>query len=453
MKDRVYYDLSPAQDVPYLQTKYTIFKRVINILTSITLDEDVDFDLMRKAYNLVVERNDCLRIKFVKRQGKLMQFFRDKEEIKPLEKIPFHTFETEGQQKAFINKYRKPAIKYKKGVVIEPHFVKTFDNKCMILVKVCHLVLDTYGVNFFYTDLLNVYWALKNGTELPPLPASYEEIIKKDIEKGENESLYEKHYDFFKNLFEDNPEPYYAGVHGPEITKIQKLRAKNRRGCAMSLIWNFTQDYRHTIDSETVTKVFDFCKEAQCSPANFLMYTCSLTAARLNDNAKNVLPLNLCHNRISQNEKNCGGTKVQSIACYTKFNYRETFENNLKLFVSNQTKLLMHVGFPDRDFETLIHKTYRSSLLETYYNMSYSFVPFELPDGVSFDMYSNGNGALAAYVIQLFDIKSNEIRMAYDVQVNSTNEEHVSRFHNMYLNVINQVLENPQIKLKDIVLE
>ena len=451
--ERTYYDLSPAQDVPYLQTKYTIFKRVINILTSITIDGDVDFDLMRKAYNLVVERNDCLRIRFVKRNGRLMQYFRTKEEIKPLEKVPYREFETEGQQKAFIDKYRKSAIKYKRGVVIEPHFIKTFDNKSMVLVKVCHMVLDTYGISFFYKDLLAVYNALKNGTDLPEQPASYEEIVKKDIEKGANESLYEKHYDFFKNLLEDNPEPYYAGLHGPDFPAVQKVRAKNRRGCPMSIIWNFTQDFRHKIDSETVTKVFDFCKETQTSPADFLLYTCALTAARLNDNAKNLLPLNLCHNRISQNEKNCGGTKVQSIATYTKFNFRASFEDNLKLFKSNQTKLYMHVGFKDRDFETLIHKIYRSPLLETYYSMSYSFVTFELPEGVTFNMYSNGNGALAAYIIQLFDVKTNEILMAYDVQVNSTNEEHVDEFHNMYLGVIDQVLNNPQILLKDITLE
>jgi hypothetical protein len=85
--------------------------------------------------------------------------------------------------------------------------------------------------------------------------------------------------------------------------------------------------------------------------------------------------------------------------------------------------------------------------------MSFSFVPFELPDGIHFDMYSNGNGALAAYVILLLDVKTNEIRMAYDVQVNSITEEHVDRFHQMYLGVINQVLENPQIQIKDVSID
>ena len=67
MTEKQIYELTPAQDVPYLQCKYTLFKRVINILSSISLSEDIDFDVMKDAFNLVVERNDCLRIKFFKK--------------------------------------------------------------------------------------------------------------------------------------------------------------------------------------------------------------------------------------------------------------------------------------------------------------------------------------------------------------------------------------------------
>ncbi|MBQ4109155.1 MAG: hypothetical protein IJC80_07130, partial [Clostridia bacterium] len=122
-------------------------------------------------------------------------------------------------------------------------------------------------------------------------------------------------------------------------------------------------------------------------------------------------------------------------------------------FSASQAKLYMHVGFSDREFETMLHNAYRSSLLETYYSIAFSFVPMEIPDGIDFDIYSNGKGALPGYLIQLFDTKTNSIRMAYDVHTKTTSEEHVARFHKMYKNVLNQVLENPQIQLRDLVLE
>ena len=140
------YELTSGQEVVNLQAMLSIHKNVVNIMSSLTLDEDIDFELLKKAFNLVVERNDCLRIKFFKKGGKLVQIFEDERTIKD---IPVLKFETEKEQMAFINKNTKKAIAYKKGVVIEPWFIKTFDNKSMVLMKVCHLVLDVYGINSF----------------------------------------------------------------------------------------------------------------------------------------------------------------------------------------------------------------------------------------------------------------------------------------------------------------
>ncbi len=450
MKDKACYELSPSQDVSYLQCKYSLFKRVINIVTSITINYDVDFELMEKAFNLVVERNDCLRIKFFKKNGKLLQYFEDS---RPYKKLPVITFDTEEKQKAFIKKRTGSAIKYLRGNVVEPSFIKTFDGKNMILFKVCHLVLDVYGITYMIKDLLAVYEALKNGTELPPQPASFEEIIKKDIERHHNMSIETKHVEFFRDLLNDNPEPYYAGIHGSDNKYSQKMLQKNHRGMQMSFFKCDTKDYRHTISSEISTQVLDYCRRNKISPANFMFYTCTLTAARLNNNVRNALPLGLYNCRVSQNEKNAAGSKVQSIACYSKFNYKQSFEENLKRFAANQSRLYMHVGFSDREFETLLHKTYRTSVFETYYCLAFSFVPMEIPDGIEFNIYSNGKGALAAYLIQVFNAKTNEITMAYDVQTKITSEEKVNAFHDMYVKVLEQVLENPQIQLRDINLD
>ena len=444
------YNLSPSQDVPYLQCRYTLFKRVINILSSVTISGDVDFELLNKAYKLLVDRNDCLRIKFFKKKGQLMQYFSDPGE--PIKDVPVLSFDTLQKQNAFIDKTRKKAIDFMHGVVIEPHFIHTYDGKSMVFLKVCHLVLDVYGINVIYMDLLAIYNALKNGEELPPAPGSYEEVIIKDIEKSRNQSLTEKHFDFFKNLLDDNPEPYYAGFHGPNNKIWQKKLKQHHRGMRMFFIQNDTTTYVHKIDSDTVCKVLLYCRNNQCSPANLLFYACSLTAAKLNGDVKNLLPLGLYNCRVSALEKSSAGCKVQSAACYTKINYALSFEENLKAFTSGQLKLYRHVNFSDREFEGLLHNTYRSSLLETYYFLTYSLIPFDMPEEIEFNMYTNGKGALPAYVVQLLNSKTNEIKMAYDVQTKIISEEDIRIFHSLYLNVLNQVLDDPRIKVSDIQL-
>lgn len=449
MKEKTCYELSPSQGVSYLQCKYTLFKRVINILTSISLEEDVDFDLMEKAYNFVVARNDCLRIKFFKQKGKLKQYFQD--EV-PYKKIPVVKYESQEQFNAFIKKYKKRAIKYLQGKIIEPHFIKMHDGKCMILLKVCHLVLDVYGLFVIFKDLLDVYNALKNGEEMPPRPADFEDVIKRDIERNYNESRQTKHEDFFKDLLSDKPEPYYTGIHGPDNKIWQSKLKSNHRGMKMFFINNDTKAYTHMIGSDVTERVINYCTENQISPANFFFYTCTLTAAILNDKTKNTLPLSLCNCRITPNEKSCAGTKVQSIACYTRYSYKRTFEENIKRFAMSQARAYMHMDFPDSKFEGMLHHAYRSSFLETYYSIAFSFVPFEVPEGVTFDIYSNGKGALPGYFIMLLDTRTNNIRMGYEVHTKTTSEEHVAKFHEMYKHVLNQVLDNPQIQLRDITL-
>ena len=68
--DNKLYELTPSQEVICLQTKYTLYKRVVNILFSATSEKELDFNIMGKAFNLLVERNDSLRIRFIKKNKK-----------------------------------------------------------------------------------------------------------------------------------------------------------------------------------------------------------------------------------------------------------------------------------------------------------------------------------------------------------------------------------------------
>ena len=449
MEKSCYY-LSPSQDVAYMQCKYSLYKRVINILSSITIDEEVDFELMDQAFKLLVERNDCLRIRFFKKRGELMQYFVDFG--KNIKKVPVLSFETKEKQDAFIDKVRKKAIDYMHGVVIEPYFIKTYDNRNMVFFKICHLVTDLYGINVLYMDLINVYNALKKGETLPPVPPSFEEIIKKDIEKRSKGNSSEKDLEYFTNLLTDNPEPFYAGIHGPNNAIWQKQLKKHHRSMPIFLVRNNTQTYRHKIDKDLVEKVLNYCQDSHCSPANLFFYASSVASAKLNGNLKNIMPLGLYNCRNSAKEKRCAGPKVQSAACYTKIDYSLSFEDNLKAFSVAQNGLYRHVKFKDRDFEMLMHDIYRSSPLQIYYSIAYSLIPVDMPEDVEFDLYTNGNGALPAYVIQVLNAKTKEVVMAYDVQSKITSEDDVSNFHTYYLNVLKQVLDDPGIKVADIQL-
>ena len=447
MEEIKFYDLNPSQEVSKLQCKYTLFKRVINILSSMSTTDKIDFDLMKTALNKVIERNDCLRIRFVKKDKKLMQYFAPHQD---LDFVPVLTFTTREEQEAFIAQISKKAIKYMDGIVIEPYFINTYDGKSMIFLKVCHMVLDMYGISVIYKDLFAVYDALKNGTELPEAPASFEEIVKKDLVQKANEESHEKQKEFFTEYLQKREEPYYVGLPAENDKIWAKRKAKGKRAQKMFFIQNDTKGYALDMGKELTAKIMAHCQENKVSPANFLLYTMSVCAAKINGNVKGMLPLELCNCRGSLAERKCSGTKVQSLGCYVECDHEKSFNDNLAEYIANRNVVFRRISFPDQDFEVLMHKVYHSSVFSTYYSITYSFIPYELDEKLDFQIYSNGKCALPAYIGHLYNVKTGEMVMIYDVQTKIIQESDVNSFHEKYLKTIEQVIENPQIIIKDI---
>lgn len=442
------YELTPSQDVVRMQLLFSLDKRVINILMSAQSEKELDFNVMQKAIDIVCTRHDCLRLRFIKKGFKLYQYFDD---VALVGKIPVLEFKTKEEQEKFVLTHCKKPIKYLKGKVFEPYFIKTYDNKYMVFVKVCHLILDTYGLNMIFKDIFEVYDSLINHTEMPKMPVQFEEIVKKEVKSKHDENLMKKREEFFRNYYINREEPYYAGFAGQK-TKIARKNFE-KRTMKMFLVNNQTHAFMHKIDKELGGEIIQFCEQNKISPANFLFYACTITQSKLNKNVTKMLQLELCNLRATMMEKNCSGTKVQSLGCYVELNYNSSAIDDLNHFCANQNLFYRYLGFSDMQFQNLTHKTWKSSQIRTYYAMSFSFTPFVKPDGVDFQMYSNGKFALPIYFAIMFDVKTHEMQCVYDCQKKLTNEQQVAEFQQDFVCVIKQILSNPKILVKDIKLK
>ena len=448
-QDFVFYELNPSQEVVKLQCQYTLFKRVINIVCSVSTKEEIDFDLMKKTFNLAIERNDCARIRFVKKGGKLMQYFLPEYKY---EDIPVLKFKTKEEQKEFIQKQTKTAVKYMKGEVVKPYFINTFDGKCMIFLKVCHLNFDIYGLNVFIKDLFGVYESLKFNKDLPEKPKNFEDVVKKDIQIKNNEEKKKEDYEYFKNIFENNPEPYYAGVDGITNRHVVKARNKNQNKVKLFFIKNDTKMFGHSVPKSTSDNLLKLAQNAKISLANVLLYAFCVTQSKMNGNVEYLLPLELCNLRGTLTEKKCAGTKAQSLNCYTKVIQDMSFAENLQNFAKTQNENYRHIGMKDLETQMLLHKTYKSSMMSTYYSLTFSFIPYEKDEKLDIRYYSNGKCALPLYVAVMYDYINNEINIGYDGQVQLMTEQNIEQFHKNLILCLNQILENPEIKIKDIML-
>lgn len=445
--EKTYYELAPSQVIVKTQCQYTLDKRVINILAAMSTENELDFALMEKAFNLVVERNDCLRLKFEKKDGELKQYFR---ESVVFNNIPVLTFKTEKEQNDFILKIRKTPTKYKKGEVVVPYFIKTYDNKYMVFLKVCHLILDVYGIGIIYKDLFGVYDALKNNTELPECPASFEKLLIKDIARKNNKELTEKVKKYLTDVWSSKEPPYYASIHDNKQKDWKKALDKNIRSMKYFFFRNNSEGYVREIGSDIVEKALAYCEDKKLSPANFFFYTMMITSSMINGKLENMLPLVLCNCRGTIAEKKCAGSKVQQSTAYVSVDYNKSFDENFESYCQDQTEYYKHIDLSPNEVAMLLKQVYGTSLLRTYYGITYSFIPVNPPKGYEFMVFNNGKFALSAYIGQLFDVENKKITMAYDCQTVVIDEKAVDSFHKKYLEVLNQIISDTTKPLREL---
>lgn len=445
--EKALYGFNSSQDVIHLQTKYSLFGRVANIVFSTVVEDGFDKDLMKKAINELIARNDCLRITFVKKDKKILQYFADNREIK---NIPYLKLDSVSKQDAFINKFRLHKLNCFKGETLKVAFATNPDGKDVIFFKISHYVADTYGIGILISDLFAVYSALKEGRELPEAPGSFEEVLKKDLDYKDNTESVERDREFFNAYYGGKKAPMYCGIHGNNSDIWMKHKRKGEFSIPYLFVKCDTEGYKLAIPAAVTNKAVEWCKANNITLSAFFYYTFSIAASVINDKEKYLAPLMLLDCRGTMAERKAAGTKVQSISIYTTVDYDKSFTENISSEYADQNQLFRHTKLSYLNVEAMQHKLWNYSMLGQVIAFCYSFIPFSAPQGVTMQIHSNGKGALTTYVALMLNSGTNEIEVAYDIQTKMTSARQLMDFHNLYLHVIETVLDKPEEKLATI---
>ena len=144
------YQFNYSQDIVHLQTKFSLFNRVSNILFAVSFDHGFNQETMQQAVQLTVDRNDCLRLTFIKEGKQIRQYFEPKRIV---ESIPSYRFDTYQKMEAFIKRFRRNAVNIFKGKAADFVFVTDPSGKQQMFVKISHYAADTYGIGIIVNDL------------------------------------------------------------------------------------------------------------------------------------------------------------------------------------------------------------------------------------------------------------------------------------------------------------
>lgn len=450
------YDLIPSQQTMYLMFKYTFSKQISQIPTSFCVeDRDLDFDLLTKALNIEFERNDSLRLRFIKVDKQIKQYFLPSYKMN---KVPCKYFRSPEEQQAFFEKDAQTPVRFDKGINFRIYFYKTANVGNGVYLNVSHLNMDALGAVIFYLDFISVYKALLTGSELPAPMASYEEYIAKELKVVEEKKKWDKHENWYREYFAKGGEPFYAGVHGPEFLEKARIKKKNpnlRVPAAYNPLLDKCDMINGHIEAEDATKIFAFCKERSIAPESLFMFALRTHCSAINYRTDDVFMMATCSKRAGVKEKKMSGCLVQPIQVRTIIPETATFEEALNEYTRVRTQLYRHMDYPYITARDLSRDMYNYSLIQGPACMMFSWIPIPIDlneFGIKFDFktYDLGRYFTPLYTICSPDPKDKGINLNYMYRVKLSQKNQIEALHKNAVKVVLAGIENPNITVKEL---
>ncbi len=453
------YPITPAQNMINFMLKYSFFhKQVIQIPASVIFTKKVDFEVMKQALNLEIQRNDCMRLRFKKKGGKFFQYFLDTYTV---DSIPVKTFKTEAEQEAFLNADACTPVHHMKGEIYRFVFFNTFDGRQGVYINVSHLVMDASAVFIFFSDLFACYDHLAEGKPLPKPLGKFEEVAQKELAYAADAAKVNKDKDFYYNFFKNGGEPIFNGVHGPEplLKARQKKKNPNLRVLAsFDPIHDRADLLKRPLDPEDSRIILDYMQQSGCSPECLVQLGMRLHVAKLNapvnDGIIDTYFVTLCTRRKTLTEKRCGGTLTNTLPWRIVLPRELTFEEAIGELQNLQYDIFRHQDYNFTEWRDVENEVFHYSLADGTSTMMFSWFPLETDTmngwDYEFSGYAIGHYVMPLYTYTMKDCKNDSLKFAYMYRTNAITADHINALHDNTVKALKMGCQNPKMTIGEI---
>lgn len=450
------YDLIPPQEMIQFMLKYSFFhKQVTQIPESIIVEKDIDFALMEKAFNIEIERNDCLRLRFFKEKGKIKQYFLPEYKV---ESIPVLNFKSEQERIDVLTSDARKPIKMLKDETFRIKFFRTHDKRCGVYLNIHHLVMDNAAVFTFFADLFAIYDYLKDGAPMPKPLGKYEDIIKKELAYAADPENFKREEKAYREFMDKLGEPLYLGVEGPKFLEAERAKKKDPNIKAPSLfdpIHDKAELTKHTVSYGDSQKIFRFMEENGVSGECLVQLAMRLHVSKINNRHNDTYFIVLCPRRKTIAEKRAGGTLAAPLPQRVVLPETITFREALEKMAEVQFWAFRHMDYPYLEYRSLQQKMYNYPAAAGASTMMFSWFPLEAGTmnkwEYEFEGYSLGRYIMVLYTFAMKDVRSGCLKLSCMHRTKFVSVEDIEAFHKDTEKALKLGVENPDITLGEII--
>ena len=459
------YPLTAAQRLHFYTLKYCPKKQVLNIGTSLTIKEDINFDILKEAIYEAYSRCESMRLRFVTDlEGNVMQYVADREE----RDIEFYDFSgyTMKEAELKMREWTETPFERENSPLNKVVMIITPDNYKGIYLLVDHMTMDAQSLIVFLRDIIEIYcYKRYEGIEYPKEMYSYIKQIEKDLEYESGSKAQYKDREYFKKLIEES-EPIYNDIDGIE----RLLEERHRRG--NDNIRNVTNVSNNVDANITVFSLEEypshlllkFCEENKIPMVCLLMMALRTYLQKFN-NQDDVSIMSTVARRATLSEKKSGGTRIHCFPCRTIVSKRETFMEGIEKIREAQNSLFRHANFNPVEYLTYRTNFYNNEPGQTYEPLSLTYQPLTMKETkskngqtISFNnidyktnWYSNGVCAHALYLTVMHRANDNGLNFSFEYQTGRVTPEKLQYMYYYICKILFEGINNPNKTIEEII--
>ncbi|MEN6349572.1 MAG: amino acid adenylation domain-containing protein [Syntrophomonas sp.] len=408
---------------------------ISNIACTCRFKEEVNFEILKKAINMSIYKNDGLRLRMVEIKDDVRQY------VSEFKEIDFEAFDfSQDQDDRRLNDWLKvkaaQPFKLIDTELFEFALLKFSDKESGFFLKTHHIISDGWTYHILFQEISKIYEDLKAGKKIDLIKnPSYLEYIPQ-----EEEYLHSPRFENDRKYWLDKLVPL------PEESKINFGKQQSDSFKAECKTLAFSPEVR--------AKLHDFCKETNSSRFNVVMSALSIYISKVTG-LERVSLSSVTHNRSNAMQKQMVGMFVGTFILLLDvpgdIDFR-TLNENAKSELYNTLK--KGSKYPFDILAEEIRKKTGTDPGYLFLNLNVVGHPDFVDDKIAYDYLFSGEDASSLGVninIQNKDIKG-ILELTFNYRTDFFTQDEIAKIFNSIENILSICLDKPDMPISQVSL-
>lgn len=418
------YKLTNPQKNILLTEQYYKLTPINNVVGRIKFQEQIDVNLLKKTLEIIIKQNDALRTRIVKMDGEYYQYFSENID---------NTIEVVNINK--INKEEKIVKELSKKYIqlidnnLMRFYILNYENGTADVLSVSHhIVADAWTVSMYAKEIIRIYQCLKENKKIETVNYSYVDYIDEENKYIDSNKL-EIDKKYWDDEYKEEPTTQFFDI-------CNSVKGK--------------REY-YIVDKNKTSKIKEFCKNNNISEQCLFMATFSIYLSKISSNYNIAIGMPVL-NRKNYKAKSTMGMFIETLPLHIDINNHLKCKEFLKYINEKQYRFLKHHRYPYEMLQKDIKNKFDTN--QKCYSVAFSYQNAKIENSEEMKCITSWefNGYCPDDLqMHISDMQNTgTLNVYYDYKENGIEKDEIKNIHRRLLNIINQIIMNDNIPIKDI---